>query len=101
MTTTSDSTHLPRPQWQGITTFFVLLRARNLLPSYRQYHALPVEDLRERRNPADDSRTQGYFRGPSPQNAALRGVMQALVRIQAYMLADMVVAIPAVDLAVV
>ncbi len=26
--------------------------------------------------------------GPSPQDAALRGVMQALVRIQAYMLAD-------------
>jgi hypothetical protein len=33
---------------------------------------------------------------------ALRGVMQALVRIQAYMLADIfiVVAIPAVDLAI-
>jgi hypothetical protein len=29
---------------------------------------------------------------------ALRGVMQALVRIQAYMLADIVLAIPAVDL---
>ncbi len=43
---------------------------------------------------------QGYFRGPSPQDVALRGVMQALVRIQAYMLADIVVAIPAVDLAV-
>ncbi len=38
--------------------------------------------------------------GPSPQDVALRGVMQALVRIQAYMLADIVVAIPAVDLAV-
>ncbi len=38
--------------------------------------------------PAADSRTQGYFRGPSPQDVALRGVMQALVRIQAYMLAD-------------
>ncbi len=47
--------------------------------------------------PAADSRTQGYFRGPSPQDVALRGVMQALVRIQAYMLA--VVVIPAVDLA--
>ncbi len=34
---------------------------------------------------AADSRTQGYFRGPSPQDVALRGVMQALVRIQAYM----------------
>ncbi len=33
--------------------------------------------------PAADSRTQGYFRGPSPQHVALRGVMQALVRIQA------------------
>jgi hypothetical protein len=51
---------------------------------------------------------QGHFRGPSPQDVALRGVIQALVRIQAYMLADivfntsgtMVVAIPAVDLAV-
>ncbi len=43
-----------------------------------------------------------YFRGPSPQDVALRGVMQALVRIQAYgyMLADIVVAIPAVDLAI-
>ena len=50
--------------------------------------------------PAADSRTQGYFRGPSPQDVALRGVMQALVRIQACMLADIVVAIPAVDLAV-
>ena len=50
--------------------------------------------------PAADSRTQGYFRGPSPQDVALRGVMQALVRIQAYMLADIVVAIPAVDLAI-
>ena len=49
---------------------------------------------------AADSRTQGYFRGPSPQDVALRGVMQALVRIQAYMLADIVVAIPAVDLAI-
>ncbi len=39
-----------------------------------------------------------YVRGPSPQDVALRGVMQALVRIQAYMLADIVVAIPAVDL---
>ncbi len=46
------------------------------------------------------TRTQGYFRGPSPQDVALRGVMQALVRIQAYMLADIVVAIPAVDLAI-
>ncbi len=34
------------------------------------------------------------------QDVALRGVMQALVRIQAYMLADIVVAIPAVDLAI-
>jgi hypothetical protein len=50
--------------------------------------------------PAADSRTQGYFRGPSPQDVALRGVMKALVRIQAYMLADIVVAIPAVDLAI-
>ena len=50
--------------------------------------------------PAADSRTQGYFRGPSPLDVALRGVMQALVRIQAYMLADIVVAIPAVDLAI-
>ncbi len=50
--------------------------------------------------PAADSRTQGYFRGPSPQDVALRGVMQALVRIQAYVLAGIVVAIPAVDLAV-
>ncbi len=50
--------------------------------------------------PAADSRTQGYFRGPSPQDVALRGVMQALGRIQAYMLADIVVAIPAVDLAI-
>jgi hypothetical protein len=50
--------------------------------------------------PAANSRTQGYFRGPSPQDVALRGVMQALVRIQAYMLADIVVAILAVDLAV-
>ncbi len=40
------------------------------------------------------------FRGPSPQDVALRGVMQALVRIQAYMLADIVAAIPAVDLAI-
>ena len=46
------------------------------------------------------SRTQGHFREPSPQDVALRGVMQALVRIQAYMLADIVVAIPAVDLAI-
>ncbi len=37
---------------------------------------------------------------PSPQDVALRGVMQALVRIQAYLLADIVVAIPAVDLAI-
>ncbi len=51
--------------------------------------------------PAADSRIQGYFRGPSPQDVALRGVTQALVRIQAYMLADIgVVAIPAVDLAI-
>ncbi len=35
----------------------------------------------------------------TPQDVALRGVMQALVRIQAYLLADIVVAIPAVDLA--
>jgi hypothetical protein len=39
-----------------------------------------------------------WFRGPSPQDVALRGVMR--VRIQAYMLADIVVAIPAVDLAI-
>jgi hypothetical protein len=50
--------------------------------------------------PCADSRTQGYFRGPSPQDVALRGVMQALVRIQAYVLADIVVAIPTVDLAI-
>jgi hypothetical protein len=50
--------------------------------------------------PAADSRTQGYFRGPSSHDVALRGVMQALVRIQAYTLADIVVAIPAVDLAI-
>jgi hypothetical protein len=47
--------------------------------------------------PAADSRTQGHFRGPSPQDVTLRDVVQALVRIEAYMLA---VAIPAVDLAV-
>ncbi len=35
-----------------------------------------------------------------PKDVALRGVMQALVRIQAYLLADIVVAVPAVDLAV-
>ncbi len=45
-------------------------------------------------------RTRVRNRGPSPQDVALRGVMQALVRIQACMLADIVVAIPAVDLAV-
>jgi hypothetical protein len=50
--------------------------------------------------PAADSRTQGYFRGPSPQDVALKRVMQALVPIQAYMLADIVAAIPAVDLTV-
>ncbi len=38
--------------------------------------------------------------GPSPQDVVLKGVMQALVRIQAYVLADIVVAIPAVDLAI-
>jgi hypothetical protein len=43
--------------------------------------------------PATDSRTQGT-------SGDRHGVMQALVRIQAYMLADIVVAIPAVDLAV-
>jgi hypothetical protein len=37
--------------------------------------------------PAADSRTPGHFRGSSPQDAALRGVVEALVRIQAYMLA--------------
>jgi hypothetical protein len=41
--------------------------------------------------PAADSRTQGYFRGPSPQDVALRGGMQALVCIQACMVADTVV----------
>ena len=35
--------------------------------------------------PAADSRTQGNFRGPSPQDIALRGVMQSLVRIHACM----------------
>ena len=50
--------------------------------------------------PVADSRAQGHFRGPVTQDVALRGVMQALVRIQTYMLADIVVAIPAVDLAV-
>jgi hypothetical protein len=34
--------------------------------------------------PAADSWTQGYW-GPSPQDVALRGLMQALVRIQASM----------------
>ena len=43
---------------------------------------------------------QGHIRGPSPKDVALRGVMQALVRIQAYLLADVVMAIPAEDLAV-
>jgi hypothetical protein len=52
--------------------------------------------------PAADSRTQGYFRGPSPQDVAHRGVRQALVRSypSLHMLADIVVAIPAVDLAI-
>ena len=47
-------------------------------------------------HPAANSRTQGHFRGPSRQDVALRGVMQALVRIKPYMLAEIVVAIPAV-----
>jgi hypothetical protein len=34
------------------------------------------------------------------KDVVLRGVMQALVRIQAYVLADIVAAIPAVDLAI-
>jgi hypothetical protein len=42
-------------------------------------------------------RTQGHFREPSPQDVALRGVMQALV-VVSKTLADIVVAIPAVDL---
>ena len=42
---------------------------------------------------------RGPFRGASPQDIVLRGMMQALVRMQAYMLADIVVAIPRVDLA--
>jgi hypothetical protein len=46
---------------------------------------------------AADSRTQGHFRGPSPQDVAIRGLTQALVRFQAYILTY---TIPAVDLAV-
>ena len=45
-------------------------------------------------------RTAYLSPGPQQPDVALRGVMQALVRIQAYMLADIVVAIPAVDLAI-
>jgi hypothetical protein len=37
---------------------------------------------------------------PSPQDVGLRGVVPALIRIQAYMAADIVVAISAVDLAI-
>jgi hypothetical protein len=47
-----------------------------------------------RPRPAADFRTQGHFRGPSPQDVTLMGVMLALVSVQAYMLADTVVAIP-------
>jgi hypothetical protein len=43
--------------------------------------------------------TPGALQGPQDV-VALRGVMQALVRIQAYMVADIVVAIRAADLAV-
>jgi hypothetical protein len=51
--------------------------------------------------PAADFRTQGYFRpGTVTPRRRAQGVMQALVRIQAYMLEDIVVAIPAVDLTV-
>ena len=41
-------------------------------------------------------RTAYLSPGPQQPDVALRGVMQALVRIQAYMLADIVVAIPAI-----
>ncbi len=52
-----------------------------------------------RGRPAADSRSDpGVLQGTV--TVALRGVMQALVRIQAYLLADVVVAIPAVDLAI-
>ncbi len=44
--------------------------------------------------------SQGSRPAADSQDVALRGVMQALVRIQAYMLADIVVAIPAIDLAI-
>jgi hypothetical protein len=42
----------------------------------------------------------GALQGTGTPRRRAQGVMQALVRIQAYMLADFVVAIPAVDLAV-
>ncbi len=55
------------------------------------------------RIPAGPAGLGGAQRGPlraSPQDVVLRGMMQALVRMQAYLLADIVVAIPRVDLAV-
>ncbi len=64
-------------------------------------HPTGVPGVPPRRRLSDPGVLQARdFRGPSPQDVALRGVMQALVRIQAYMLADIVVAIPAVDLAI-
>jgi hypothetical protein len=42
---------------------------------YRRAH-LFLDTLRGSQGPAADSQTQGYFRGPSPQDVALRGVMQ-------------------------
>ncbi len=60
-------------------------------------HPTGVPGVPPRRRLSDPGVLQ---RGPSPQDVALRGVMQALVRIQAYMLADIVVAVRAVDLAI-
>ncbi len=55
-----------------------------------------VDPRRGRHVPRDPAlRRPGHFRGPAPQDVALRFVMQA-----PYMLADIVAAIPAVDLAV-
>jgi hypothetical protein len=69
------------------------------------YARQSIKAAKDSSRPAADSRTQGetqgHFRGPSPQDVALtQGVMQALYSTSLHARRHIVVAIPAVDLAV-
>ncbi len=87
----ATSTWAARPPSGGQPTAYVATKAAKYVdqPNFVPFIGETVSGVPRLPNTRGTSGDR-HFRGPSTQDVALRGVMQARVRIQAYMLASMV-----------